>query len=125
MVVLLLAFPAGLWGGARERGAPERRAGLATGRWRWGELVFWLVPLAGFFLLPGYRVLASQVLIMGLFALSLDIVLGYAGILSLGHAAFFGLGAYTAGLLARAWLGRAALGARGRHRGGRGRWASS
>src|SRR6185369_11842381 len=35
-----------------------------------------------------------------LFALSLDLVLGYAGILTLGHAAFFGLGAYTAGLLA-------------------------
>ena len=72
---------------------------LATGRWRWAEIVYWLVPLACFFLFPGYRVLATQVLIMGLFALSLDIVLGYAGILSLGHAAFFGLGAYTAGLL--------------------------
>jgi branched-chain amino acid transport system permease protein len=50
--------------------------------------------------LPGYLVLASQILITALFALSLDLVLGYAGILSLGHAAFFGVGAYTAGLLA-------------------------
>ncbi len=75
-------------------------AGLATGRWRPAELAFWLVPVAAFFLFPGYRVLASQVFVMALFALSLDIVLGYAGILSLGHAAYFGLGAYTAGLLA-------------------------
>ncbi len=64
------------------------------------EIVFWLVPIAAYFLLPGYRVLGSQILIVALFALSLDLVLGYAGILTLGHAAFFGLGAYTAGLLA-------------------------
>jgi branched-chain amino acid transport system permease protein len=63
------------------------------------EIAFWLVPVAAFFLLPGYRVLGSQILIVALFALSLDLVLGYAGILTLGHAAFFGLGAYTAGLL--------------------------
>ena len=47
------------------------------------------------------RLFLSQVFIYGLFALSLDLILGYAGILSLGHAAFFGVGAYTAGLLAR------------------------
>ncbi len=73
---------------------------LSDGRWHRGELVFWLVPVVAFFAFPGYRVLGSQVLIAALFALSLDLVLGYAGILSLGHAAFFGLGAYTAGLLA-------------------------
>ncbi len=65
-----------------------------------GEVAFWLVPLAAFFLFPGHLVLGSQVLIVALFALSLDLILGYAGIVSLGHAAFFGLGAYTAGLLA-------------------------
>jgi len=64
------------------------------------EAAFWLALVAAFFLLPGYRVLGSQILIVALFALSLDLVLGYAGILTLGHAAFFGLGAYTAGLLA-------------------------
>ncbi|HLX22274.1 MAG TPA: branched-chain amino acid ABC transporter permease [Usitatibacter sp.] len=64
------------------------------------EIVFWLLPLAAFFLLPGYLVLGSQILIVSLFAMSLDLLLGYAGIVSLGHAAFFGLGAYTAGLLA-------------------------
>src|SRR5260221_2648438 len=64
------------------------------------EIAFWLVPAAAFFLLPGYLVRGSQILIAALFALSLDVILGYAGIVSLGHAAFFGLGAYTAGLLA-------------------------
>jgi len=63
------------------------------------EAAFWAALLAAYFLLPGYRVLGSQILILALFALSLDLVLGYAGILTLGHAAFFGLGAYTAGLL--------------------------
>jgi len=63
------------------------------------EIAFWLVPVAAFFLFPGYLVLGSQVLIAALFALSLDLILGYAGIVSLGHAAFFGIGAYTAGLL--------------------------
>jgi branched-chain amino acid transport system permease protein len=70
-----------------------------TGR-RAIEVIFWLVPLAAFLLLPGYLVLGSQILIAALFALSLDLILGYAGIVSLGHAAFFGLGAYAAGLLA-------------------------
>ena len=69
-------------------------------KWHPAEVAFWLVPVAAFFLLPGYLVLGSQILIVALFALSLDLILGYAGILSLGHAAFFGVGAYTAGLLA-------------------------
>ncbi len=64
------------------------------------EIAFWLALAAGFFLFPGYLVLGSQILIVALFAMSLDLLLGYAGIVSLGHAAFFGLGAYTAGLLA-------------------------
>jgi len=80
--------------------APLPAAALPDGRWRPLEIAFWLIPLAAFFLLPGYRVLGSQILIAGLFAVSLDLILGYAGIVSLGHAAFFGLGAYTAGLLA-------------------------
>ena len=64
------------------------------------EVAFWLSLVAVFFLFPGYLVLGSQVLIIAIFALSLDLILGYAGIVSLGHAAFFGIGAYTAGLLA-------------------------
>jgi len=74
---------------------------LPDGRWRMSEIAFWLIPIAMFFLLPDYRVLGSQVLITGLFAISLDLILGYAGIVSLGHAAFFGLGAYAAALLAK------------------------
>ncbi len=73
---------------------------LPHDRWQPLEIVFWLLPLLAYFLFPGYLVLASQMMIVGLFALSLDLILGYAGIVSLGHAAFFGLGAYTAGLLA-------------------------
>jgi branched-chain amino acid transport system permease protein len=64
------------------------------------EAFFWLALASAFFLFPGYLVLGSQILIIGLFAMSLDLILGYAGIVSLGHAAFFGVGAYTAGLLA-------------------------
>lgn len=68
-------------------------------RWRHIETVFWISVLLPFVLTPTHLVLASQIAITALFALSLDLILGYAGIVSMGHAAFFGLGAYTAGLL--------------------------
>jgi branched-chain amino acid transport system permease protein len=74
--------------------------GLPTDRWRAIEIAFWLVVVAAFFAFPKHHVLGSQILITGLFAVSLDLILGYAGIVSLGHAAYFGMGAYTAGLLA-------------------------
>jgi branched-chain amino acid transport system permease protein len=70
-------------------------------RWRWIEIVFWLATLLPFVLTPNYLVLASQIAITALFALSLDLILGYAGIVSLGHAAFFGFGAYTAGIISK------------------------
>ncbi|MEP7182186.1 MAG: branched-chain amino acid ABC transporter permease [Betaproteobacteria bacterium] len=73
---------------------------LPTDRWRAIEIAFWCLALAAFFAFPNHRVLGSQILITGLFALSLDLILGYAGIVSLGHAAFFGMGAYAAGVLA-------------------------
>ncbi len=57
--------------------------------------------LLPYVLFPNYLSLASQIAIAGMFALSLDLIVGYAGIISLGHAAFFGLGAYTAGLLSK------------------------
>lgn len=78
----------------------KRQLNLPNDRWKPLEIVFWLMPVAAYFFFPGYLVLISQIMIIGLFALSLDLILGYAGIVSLGHAAFFGLGAYTAGLLA-------------------------
>ncbi|OYO27543.1 branched-chain amino acid ABC transporter permease [Janthinobacterium sp. PC23-8] len=75
------------------------RPRLPNDRWSALEVAFWLLPVVAYFAFPGYLVLISQIMIIGLFALSLDLILGYAGIVSLGHAAFFGLGAYTAGLL--------------------------
>ena len=73
---------------------------LPADRWRAIEVAFWLLPVAAFFLFPSHRVLGSQILITGLFAVTLDLILGYAGIVSLGHAAYFGVGAYVAGVLA-------------------------
>ena len=69
------------------------RVGLATAPW--------LFIAAAYVLLPDYLPLGAQIMIMILFALSLDLIVGYAGLVSLGHAAFFGVGAYAAGLLAR------------------------
>jgi branched-chain amino acid transport system permease protein len=69
-------------------------------RWRWSEIVFWILVLLCGFLFPSRYLIMTEVLRLGLFALSLDLILGYAGIVSLGHAAFFGVGAYCAGLLA-------------------------
>ena len=68
-------------------------------RWRWSEIAFWLATLLPFVLAPDYLVLASQIAITALFVLSLDLILGFSGIVSLGNAAYFGVGAYTAGLL--------------------------
>src|SRR5580704_13262102 len=70
-------------------------------RWQWGEVAFWLATLLPFVLTPSYLVLASQIAITALFALSLDLILGFCGIVSLGHAAYFGVGAYTAGLISK------------------------
>ena len=75
-------------------------AGLPNDRWHRWDTALWLAPVIAYFVFPSHMVLGSQVVITALFALSLDLVLGYAGIVSLGHAAYFGLGAYTAGLLA-------------------------
>lgn len=88
--------------GARVTGpvSAETASILPDDRWKPLEVAFWIVPVVAFFVLPSYRVLGSQILITGLFAVSLDLSLGYAGIVSLGHAAFFGIGAYAAGLLA-------------------------
>jgi branched-chain amino acid transport system permease protein len=66
------------------------------------EYVFWPLALVlPYALFPTYLPLANQIAIAALFAVSLDLILGYAGIISLGHAAFFGIGAYTAGILSR------------------------
>jgi branched-chain amino acid transport system permease protein len=69
-------------------------------RLQWWEALPWAAGIAAFFLFPNYLAFGTQVLVTILFALSLDLVLGYAGIVTLGHAAFFGAGAYTVGMLA-------------------------
>ena len=56
--------------------------------------------MGAFFLLPEYLSLGARILIYILYALSLDLIVGYAGIITLGHSAYFGLGAYVAGILA-------------------------
>jgi branched-chain amino acid transport system permease protein len=56
-----------------------------------------LVPLFG----DQYYALGSQILVAVIFALSLDLLVGYAGIVTLGHAAFFGVGAYAAGIASK------------------------
>jgi branched-chain amino acid transport system permease protein len=74
---------------------------VAAARWRPAEIVFWLFAAATVFLFPDRYLILTEIAWLGLFALSLDLILGYAGIVSLGHAAFFGIGAYAAGLLAK------------------------
>src|SRR5947208_16544656 len=64
------------------------------------EALPWLAALATYFAFADYLALGAQILATILFALSADLVLGYAGILTLGHAALFGTGAYVAGILA-------------------------
>ena len=80
----------------------ERGANYLVRRhyFRWPEALPWLIAIACFFVFPNRMTFGGQVLIMVMFALSLDLILGYAGIVTLGHAAFFGIGAYTVGLLA-------------------------
>ena len=106
MLSLLMWRPAGIFGRRSMTVASPALAGPhqhleAQVRWRTIEIVFWLATLLPFVVTPDYLVLASQIAITALFALSLDLILGYAGIVSLGHAAFFGFGAYTAGLISK------------------------
>jgi branched-chain amino acid transport system permease protein len=79
---------------ARAVGFLERRD-----RFRIAETLPWIAAIAAYFIFPNHMILGGQTLIMILFALSLDLIVGYAGIVTLGHAAFFGLGAYAAALL--------------------------
>ena len=79
-------------------------------RWKWWEFLVLAALAASWFVLPGRALLVNEIAILALFALSLDLILGYAGIVSLGHAAFYGFGAYTAALFAQSghgdpWLG--------------------
>ncbi len=74
---------------------------LAPARWRTWELALWAAIWAAALLFGQHAALVNEIAILALFALSLDLILGYAGIVSLGHAAFFGVGAYGAALFAK------------------------
>lgn len=74
---------------------------LAPSRWKPWEYGLWAAILVATVFFGSHAALINEVAILALFALSLDLILGYAGIVSLGHAAFFGLGAYGAALFAK------------------------
>ncbi len=66
----------------------------------WIDALPWVAAVALYFAFPGYLALGTQVMIQATFALALDLALGFGGVASLGHAAFFGVGAYSAALYA-------------------------
>ena len=74
---------------------------LAPSKWKAWEIGLWVAIWATPLLLGQHAALINEIAILALFALSLDLILGYAGIVSLGHAAFFGVGAYGAALFAK------------------------
>ena len=85
---------------------------LRAARWRWWEFALIGALLLSWFLLPTHALLLNEIAIVALFAMSLDLILGYAGVVSLGHAAFFGIGSYAAALFAKLvmpdpWVGMA------------------
>ncbi|MET0334328.1 MAG: branched-chain amino acid ABC transporter permease [Rhizobacter sp.] len=73
----------------------------AASAWRWWEFALGAAAIASLFFAGGHALLLNEIAIIALFAVSLDLILGYAGIVSLGHAAFFGFGAYAAALFAK------------------------
>jgi len=74
---------------------------LAPSRWKPWEIALWIAIWGGALVFGQHAALVNEIAILALFALSLDLILGYAGIVSLGHAAFFGVGAYGAALFAK------------------------
>jgi branched-chain amino acid transport system permease protein len=81
--------------------ADARQSLLAASRWRLLEPVFWLLAFASPWLIKQHALIVNEIAIVALFAVSLDLILGYTGIVSLGHAAFLGFGAYSAALFAK------------------------
>jgi branched-chain amino acid transport system permease protein len=80
---------------------PAQQSLLRASRWKPWEPVLWLIAFVAPVAVPTHAALINEIAIVALFAMSLDLVLGYTGIVSLGHAAFFGMGAYTAALFAK------------------------
>lgn len=81
--------------------SPAQNLLLQSGRWKLWEFPLWALALASPFVLSSHALIINEIAIVALFALSLDLILGYTGIVSLGHAAFFGMGAYSAALFAK------------------------
>jgi branched-chain amino acid transport system permease protein len=75
---------------------------LARHGWRWPEIAWWTLAAAAWFVFPEDLAIGTSVLVTVMFVLSYDVLLGFAGVLSFGHAVFFGLGAFVAAWLARA-----------------------
>ncbi|NUZ04848.1 branched-chain amino acid ABC transporter permease [Piscinibacter koreensis] len=93
------------------RGAIARSLGRHA-RWRWWEFALIAGLVLSWFVLPQHALILKEIAIVAIFAMSLDLVLGYAGVVSLGHTAFFGFGAYGAALFAKhvmpdPWVGLA------------------
>ena len=82
-------------------GHPAALAMARRHRLRAWEPIPWILALAVYFAFPRHLGFGTELLVTILFAISLDLVLGYAGIVTLGHAAFFGAGAYAVGMLAK------------------------
>jgi len=81
--------------------AGARNSLLQSGRWRGWEYPLWALAFALPLLLPRQALIINEIAIVALFAVALDLILGFSGIVSLGHAAFFGMGAYAAALFAK------------------------
>src|ERR1700743_1789103 len=117
MAVVLLVRPQGMFGIAHSHAASAPTVApdtVSTSRTRVVALLVLAAMIAFPFLVPSYpRQLVAEIYIFAIFAMSLDLLLGYTGLMSLGHAAFFGLGAYAVAILGvqfglHAWLGVAA-----------------
>ena len=74
---------------------------LRAARWQPLELAFWVLAFTSPWLMSQHALIINEIAIVALFAVSLDLVLGYTGLVSLGHAAFLGFGAYSAALFAK------------------------
>ncbi len=81
--------------------SPVQQSLRAGAAWRWWEIALGVIALGSLFFSGSHALLLNEIAILALFAVSLDLILGYAGIVSLGHAAFFGFGAYVAALFAK------------------------
>lgn len=79
----------------------QQQSLLKYSRFKPWEPVLWLLAFAAPVLAPSHALIINEIAIVALFAISLDLILGYTGIVSLGHAAFFGLGGYAAALFAK------------------------